>query len=393
MKFDTVVVGKGLVGSAAAKYLALGGETVAIIGPDEPTRPEEATVFSSHYDSGRVQRQIAENDAMTRLNLDAHQHYPWLEKESGIVFQGKSGCLYVNPLGPDEYLDSAPKRIKRFGTQAHFFTSGSELESAFPDFRFPAGSAGLFEASPSGHIDPRRLIQAQLAVLEKNGGSVVREVVRSLEDGKGSLIVATDERQFEAQKVLLATGAFTNLSNLVPRPLTLTIKSEIVVLARLTRREAERLQGLPSLLYEIDVAELEGVYSTRPLPYPDGQFYLKIGCNLPEDIFFENNLAAVQAWFRTGNSEAPAGKLRDILRQLMPHLQVEDYHTRRCILTRTTQHNNPYIGRLSDRLFTAIGQGWGASTSNSIGRAASHFMLTGRFPTDYSAEWFHPVFD
>ena len=392
MKFDTVVVGKGLVGSAAAKYLAWAGEKVALIGPDEPNRPQEASLFSSHYDSGRVQRQIAENDAMTRLNLDAHAHYPWLEKESGISFQGKSGCLYVNPRGPDQYLTSAPQRIKKFATRAQFFQSGSELKSAFPEFHFPDRSAGLFEDSPSGHIDPRRLILAQLTVLKKYGGSVFREVVSSIQPQKGCLSIATDHRVLEAHKVLLATGAFTNLSNLTSRQLALQIKSEIVLLARLSNSEAERLKSLPSLLYEIDVPEMEGIYATRPLQYPDGHFYLKMGCNLPEDIFFDNNLGAVQAWFRSGNSEAHAGKLLAALQQIMPALLVEDCHTRRCILTRTAQHNNPYIGCLDEGVFVALGQGWGGSTSDSIGKAAAHLMRTGAFPPGYCAEWFKPVF-
>ena len=34
--FDYIVIGKGLMGSAAARYLSQSGAKVGIIGPDEP---------------------------------------------------------------------------------------------------------------------------------------------------------------------------------------------------------------------------------------------------------------------------------------------------------------------------------------------------------------------
>ena len=388
------MIGKGLVGSAAAKYLSLAQENVAIIGPDEPNNPHEAIVFSSHYDSGRVQRQIGRNDTMTQLNLDAHEHYPWLEKESGISFQGKTGCLYVNPRGMDEYLESAPNRIKKHGTKAQFFNSAEILNASFPEFHFPDDSVGMFEDAPSGHINPRRLIQAQLVVFEKNNGTIFREYVREIDYKANSVIITTNNNlEIEAKRVLVATGAFTNLSDLISQQLALIIKSEIVILARISKMEADRLQKLPSLLYEIDIPELEGIYSTCPLQYPDGQYYLKMGCNLPDDIFFNNDLADVQNWFRDGNSEAHNKELSKVLKSIMPNLQVEDFTTSRCILTRTVKHENPYIGRMTPSLFVAIGQGWGGSTSNSIGKVASHLLLHDTFPRGYNEEAFLPIFE
>ncbi|MBP7601380.1 MAG: hypothetical protein KA750_08545, partial [Thermoflexales bacterium] len=56
--FSTIVIGKGLVGTAAAKYLAAAQTGVAVIGPDEPANFSTATVFASHYDQARVLRRI-----------------------------------------------------------------------------------------------------------------------------------------------------------------------------------------------------------------------------------------------------------------------------------------------------------------------------------------------
>jgi glycine/D-amino acid oxidase-like deaminating enzyme len=53
-RFRIAVIGKGLIGSAAARHLSLLTDGVALIGPDEPTlRSDHHDVFGSHYDEGR----------------------------------------------------------------------------------------------------------------------------------------------------------------------------------------------------------------------------------------------------------------------------------------------------------------------------------------------------
>lgn len=45
MIFENIIIGKGLVGAAAAKYLQKNSGDVAIIGPDEPDVIEDALFF------------------------------------------------------------------------------------------------------------------------------------------------------------------------------------------------------------------------------------------------------------------------------------------------------------------------------------------------------------
>ena len=65
--FDHVVIGKGLIGTATAKYLAKSSGSVLIIGPDEPTDFSSATMFASHYDQARAQRIINFTPMWTQL--------------------------------------------------------------------------------------------------------------------------------------------------------------------------------------------------------------------------------------------------------------------------------------------------------------------------------------
>jgi len=53
------VIGRGLIGSAAARHLAKAGHAVTLIGPDEPAdRKAHRGVFASHYDEGRITRAL-----------------------------------------------------------------------------------------------------------------------------------------------------------------------------------------------------------------------------------------------------------------------------------------------------------------------------------------------
>jgi glycine/D-amino acid oxidase-like deaminating enzyme len=57
--FKYIIVGRGMMGAAAARHLAKATDGVAVIGPDEPTdKQSHDGVFASHYDEGRITRTI-----------------------------------------------------------------------------------------------------------------------------------------------------------------------------------------------------------------------------------------------------------------------------------------------------------------------------------------------
>ncbi len=79
----------------------------------------------------------------------------------------------------------------------------------------------------------------------------------------------------------------TNSLNLLEKKLFLRLKSENTIWAKVSKEEAMRLQALPSLLYEIETQEIQNIYLIQPIQYPDGEYYCKIGANMPGDIYFE----------------------------------------------------------------------------------------------------------
>lgn len=386
---DILVIGKGLIGSAAAKHLSVTGKKVIITGPDEPDDYEQAAVFSSYYDQARVQRLIGKDEAWTRLNVESANAYPFIEKESGIRFHTPVGCLYVNPHKRDTYLQDAPALATQFATSPAYYEQNENLSTAFPDFKFPQGSHGLFESGPSGYINPRLLLKAQLSLFRANKGIETSHTIQSLREDSGLYTaVADDGTLYHASSVVLAPGSFANFFPLSPRKPVMQAKSEVVLLAKLSEDEIERLKNLPSLLYEINTRELDGIYLLPPVKYPDGETYLKLGCNMPEDIYF-NSLDEVQDWFRHGDSDALAGKIRQALFKLMPALEADSFITKRCIISRT-EHGRPYIGSIDGKgLYFAGGcNGYSAMCSEAIGRVTASLLHENKFPNGYQADWF-----
>jgi len=391
--FDTIITGKGLMGSAAAKYLCSEGQNIAVIGADEPVDVNKATVYSSHYDQGRLQRIVGRDEAWTRLNIESAKAYPQLQNETGIEFHYEPGCLYVSLHENDMYLKNLPSQAATFQFPYSLYNSSEALHHAFPDFIFPTRAKGNFEAPPSGHINPLKLIEAQLSVCKKHHATIISDTIVAVKKEKDLVQVQTQSGGiFYAKKVLLAPGAFINFLELMPRKLSLRLKSETVLLAKVSKAEAERLSALPSLLYEIETKEFEEIYLIRPILYPDGNWYLKMGCNLSTDIFF-TSLEAVQQWFRYGDSEANLPVLKNALLTVMPGLQAREFFTKRCIIT-YTHHRKQYIGKIDDGIYVATGgNGFSAICSDALGKIEDHVVLHDSFPEPYNEKDFAPVFE
>ena len=63
------------------------------------------------------------------------------------------------------------------------------------------------------------------------------------------------------------------------------------------------------------------MYLTKPLRYPDGKYYLKLGANLPSDQF-TREADDLTAWFKAGNSDDNLPVLRRLVSELLPALPV-----------------------------------------------------------------------
>ena len=375
--FDYLVIGKGLFGSAAVKYLSREAGRVAVIGPDEAQNiASHDGVFASHYDQGRLAGRLGRGAVWTALAEQSIGAYGQIEAQSGIRFYTPAGRLYAPAASVD--ADYLADMAAVYDLDVRHLNA-SELQTAFPYLRFPGAEDGLFESAPAGYINPRALIRAQLAIAGKQGAAVIREVVTAVEPAGDHLHVRTKEGNvYQARKVLIAAGAFSNFIHLdggEKWPLPLRLKTETILLAETPESEAVRLRDMPAVTYDIKSPVLGEIYLLPPLLYPDGRYYVKMGCDTAADTFPET-AEEIATWFKSGDSDVHKAELVDAMLSILPDLQARSFKTARCIVTYTT-HGRPYIDEIAaGRIYTGTGgNGTGAKSSDAIGRLAARMMI------------------
>lgn len=388
--YDVAVIGNGMMGAAASRYLSKSGLTVAAIGPGEPADWQtHSGVFASHYDQGRITRIVDPDPVWATLAARSIAEYAAIEEQSGVRFHQPVGCLRVS-ADPGMAGDTLARAIE-IGRERHApleTLDGAHLGERFPFLHFPKSAAATHETGGAGYVNPRSLVQAQLACAEQQGATIVRESAVALERSGGTWHVRTDAgATHRAGRVLLATGAFTN-GILADRPLDLRPKLVTILLAQLSESEAARLADMPSVIYRLlPHHALVSIYCLPPVRYPDGLIYIKIGGTFHDSIWAESP-EHLRAWFHGAGRTAKAENVREVLLEMVPHLRAEAFHTRPCTVTYTA-HERSYIDQLDAGLFVVAGGcGAAAKSSNEIGRIAALLVQNGRWTYDLPAETF-----
>ncbi len=371
------VVGRGLIGSAAARHLAKAGQTVTLIGPDEPAeRAAHNGVFASHYDEGRITRGLDPWPFWSRVSRASIARYGEIEAESGVPFFSEAGSLMAGPEGSTPMIQLEQVR-DRDGISCQSYT-GDALAQAFPFFEFPKGTLALHEAQSAGHISPRALVRAQGIAAERAGATIVRGTAIGLDETGQGVRITTDTGVIQADRVLVATGGFTDL--LLPGALELSVFARTVALLRVEPREAARLAKMPTLIYLYPTGE--DPYLLPPILYPDGNWYVKMGGD-PVDIPLAGS--DIGDWFRSDGDANVGATLEQLVRDRMPDIAIKQRRTMPCVTTYSAE-NIATLRALSERVSVAVaGCGRGAKCSDELGRLGAEVVLGHDLP-DWALE-------
>ncbi len=400
--YQSIVIGNGLMGSAAGRYLAEWGHSVAIIGPGEPADHGTHTgVFASHYDQGRLCRKASRDPVWHPVALQATNNYPMLESESGIPFHGAVGRVHAGrPTDAErrELLDWMEEASQEHDIEFQYFLAGDRSwKKLFPMLDFPDEFDLFFEPGPAGYVNPRQMLAAQNAIAQKNGAVLIDQRVTGVTSSAQVVTVTTEDgTQYTADKVLVACGAFTNFNNLLPEPIPLRFKTEAMVWGTISAETAERLKHMPGVGYDIENAEIDDIYMAPPILYPDGTYKIKMGCNSAGESW-PATLEEIQTWFQSGPSDDDLPAMEQGLRSQLPDVEFLEVTSHRCIVTYTPSGYPTIDAVPSDphgRLFVATGgNGTGAQGSDTLGHAAAGLMHDGRWIAELPRDVFRATND
>lgn len=390
--FRFIVIGRGMMGAAAARHLSSMADDIALIGPREPEeRKAHHGVFASHYDEARITRTFDGNLAWGTFAARALSHYREIEAKSGISFFSEVGCLFAGPPLKDEQ-DFLLRALTVSGTL------GSDIEIVAPadlGRRFPYLSvgpdfSGYFERRRAGHINPRALVRAQAKLAEQGGVSLIEATVTSVRDAGSHVEVTAGDRNYSAERVLVAAGAFSNFHALLPRPVDLRVMARTVVFYEIGEREMTVFGDMPSTIVLGDREE-DHIYILPPVRYPDGKTYLKLGGDT-EALSF-SRLEDAGAWFRSDGSAAERDHLSRIALQLMPELAGCPVTSAPCAAN-FTPTGYPYVGfTQSPRIAVLTGGNFvAAKSSDELGRLGAVLLNEGRLGDEDFGRELTPVF-
>ncbi len=377
--YKTVVVGRGLIGSAAGRHLAESADGIAIVGPDEPVdRGTHSGVFASHYDEGRMTRVVDPDQEWSITAKRSIQRYPELERRSGIGFFTAAGYLGIGSPQSDYN-----QRCELTGTHNAAVTERLDAKGIrirYPYLSVAADSDGLVESADAGYISPRAMVKAQSTLARQAGADLINEVVSGLRPVHRGVEIQTSQGSIiKTEKVLIATGAFTSACGFSSMDLGLKVFARTVVLVRIEDCVLAELSVMPTIIH----CE-SGAYILPPILYPDGHHYLKIGIGTDSDerLF---TLQDLNRWFKSSGSDANRHEFKSFLTTLIPILaHCRHWHTDTCAITET-QSGLPHIDFIhEDKIALAVGgNGKGAKGADDWGLIAARMIL--------KEPWDHPV--
>ena len=355
------VVGRGLIGSAAARHLSKRGCRVTLIGPSEPADyARHDGVFGSHYDEGRITRILEPHPYWMQMNQAAISRYGEIAAEGGTEFFREVGVLHIGACdSPDVALMGEIADAAGVPCAAY---EGARLAERFPFLRSTESMRGILGTANVGYISPRRLVHAQTVAAQRAGTRIIDEPATGISESRSGAKIKMRSGSIEVERVLVTAGGHT--PSLLGRSFGFKVFGRTVAMFRLGEAEAGRLSCMPSMR----CFGQKGMdpYILPPIAYPDGHTWLKLGSD-PVDIELEGD-AEIRNWFRSGGSSRVADGLQA---QILDRVRDLHFEERRVVPCMTTFSDSglPMIERISDRVAVAFGcYGKSAKCSDEMGR-------------------------
>ena len=200
--FDVIVVGVGGIGSAALFHLARSG--LRVLGIERFGVPNEQG--SSHGVTRIIRLAYYEDPSYVPLLSRAYELWRELETVAGERLLHITGSVDAGP--PDSFVFEGSVRSCVEHALEHEVIDAAEVNRRFPGYRLPAESMAVFQPE-GGFLLPERCIAAHVDAARRMGAAVkTDERVLEWEPASGGVRVATDRAVYEAERLVVAAGAW-----------------------------------------------------------------------------------------------------------------------------------------------------------------------------------------
>lgn len=207
--FDTILIGGGAMGSAAAWQLAARGQRVLVLDRFRPPHAQGST----HGETRVIREAYFEHPAYVPLVQRAYDLWRELERQTGSSLLRITGGLMIGP--PEGVVFKGSRTSAEQHGLPHEILEAGELERRFPALRIREQFQAVLEPR-AGILLVEACVAACLETAAHHGACLrFEEPVISWRATNSRVEVVTDQAVYSADQLVLAAGAW--LSQLLPQ--------------------------------------------------------------------------------------------------------------------------------------------------------------------------------
>lgn len=371
MLYDTIVVGAGIEGSAAAYDLAKRGQTTLLL--EQFPLPHSRGSSQGH---SRITRMAYAKPFYSHMMVESFRIWQQLERETGTQLYIKTGLVSVDKTGSEDLRDIA-RSLESVGVEYEML-SAHGLRSRYPCLSFDDSYSAVLDPT-AGILRADKCLNAFQREFEKCGGLIHAEepVLRVMADDADRVTVTTSATSYQARTVILAAGPWT--SRLVePLGLRLPLEVQRISVCYWERQQADaygRLDGGHPVFIKHD-PHVTHVYGLPSLEYPTHVKVTSLG-GLRCDPDSRDALGSDQLGIRVAG---------DVVRTHLPGVKATPSIVETCLQTMTPDRHF-IIDRhptWKNIVIAAGFSGHGFKLSAVVGKILGDLATTGRSSYDLS---------
>lgn len=313
--YDTIIIGGGAMGAAAAWQLSSRGQRVLVLDRSRPPH----TLGSTHGETRVIREAYFEHPAYVPLVQRAYQLWRELENATGRSLLQITGGLMIGPADGDVFTGA--KASAELHRLPHEILDAANVHRRFPALQVPEHLQAVLEPR-AGMLFVEACVEAFLAVASRSGTALrFDEPVTGWQASDSGVEVTTGRGRYRADRLVIAAGAW--LAQLVP-DLAKRLRIERQVL-HWFRPERDRAACLPDRL-PVHVVEYEPRCYYYALP--------DAGTGVKAAFHHQGDTVSADTVCREVN-DAERRRLAAVVGRFLPLLSASPHQSVTCLYTNT----------------------------------------------------------